>query len=464
MAYFKNFPLVDYTFGDEINTSLFQDISTYIDLIDQVANDASYYEYYNILDNDRPDIVSYKLYGTTRYYWTLFLLNESLRTRGWPLTSKEMEEKASKLYPNTVLTTEEEMHDYFQIGQTVVSIDDDVISISDLQSGITNGTIWKTYDGRGTVISRNLDLGQIVIQDDTGIDEITLTNAGGGYFRDPIVTITNGEGSGASISASVDVSNNGFIGELTLINRGEDFTSNPSITISEPDLINWSTFATSLKQYVDTGSAADSAYTNFIIDTSGNYQYGDINNDGSIDSDDLTIIDNYVLNPSSIENLDRTWIEQTIKSEILNKKDVVPQWFPGGSYANINATATATTYYNTNKKFDEANYIFTAENTTSPDINNWQVADVRFNKVLVKSSNAQINAVHHYEDTNGNWVDINPFLQSGNNSSTLSKTPVTYLNRLKEQNEDNRRIKVLKSSIVEQVFTEFNSLLRNNNG
>ena len=55
MSYFRNFPVVGYNFGNEIDTTLFQNITAYVDLIDQESDNATQYEYYEIMDNERPD-------------------------------------------------------------------------------------------------------------------------------------------------------------------------------------------------------------------------------------------------------------------------------------------------------------------------------------------------------------------------------------------------------------------------
>ncbi len=55
MSYFKNYPTINYRFGDETTSTQFQDIGAYIDLIDRVKDDISYYEEYNLRDGDRPD-------------------------------------------------------------------------------------------------------------------------------------------------------------------------------------------------------------------------------------------------------------------------------------------------------------------------------------------------------------------------------------------------------------------------
>ena len=66
----------------------------------------------------------------------------------------------------------------------------------------------------------------------------------------------------------------------------------------------------------------------------------------------------------------------------------------------------------------------------------------------------QYNSVHHYEDTDGNWVDINPY-----NPSTTGLIPITYLNRLRDLNNKLREIKVFTPETVVQIQSEFNKLL-----
>ena len=55
--YFKNFPQIDYKFGENIEASKFQDLMAYIDIVDQVKDDISTYTWYNIQDGTRPDQV-----------------------------------------------------------------------------------------------------------------------------------------------------------------------------------------------------------------------------------------------------------------------------------------------------------------------------------------------------------------------------------------------------------------------
>lgn len=140
--FFKGFPQIRYKFGNENSETLFQNLSVYVDIIDQIKDDTSFYLKYNILDGDRPDQVSQNLYGNTDYYWTFFFLNDKLKLRGWPLSSSELTEKVRKRYPNTVLVTTDSFYEDFNVG----------LSIEGLSSGET-----------ATIISRDLNLGQITV-------------------------------------------------------------------------------------------------------------------------------------------------------------------------------------------------------------------------------------------------------------------------------------------------------------
>jgi len=144
--FFKNFNKTLYKFGNNEASVLFQVLNTYADVIGNVPSDVTFYEKYTVPQGERPDTLSYRLYGTTDYYWTFFLLNQKLREGGWPLEQSELFETAKGNYPYRMLTTATNIgNTNFKIGEVVTG------SIS----------------GVGGVIKEVLlDLGQLVV--DTG--------------------------------------------------------------------------------------------------------------------------------------------------------------------------------------------------------------------------------------------------------------------------------------------------------
>ena len=143
--YFRKFPSVGYNFGDNEAQTLFPNLSVYVDVIDQVKQEIAFYEKYTILDGDRPDIVSQKLYGTPDYHWTFFAMNDNLKESGWPMPEHELRALVKKRYPHRAVTTEGNIASFFLPGVNVL--------------GKTSGTT-------GRIIERNLDIGQLIIASD----------------------------------------------------------------------------------------------------------------------------------------------------------------------------------------------------------------------------------------------------------------------------------------------------------
>lgn len=147
MTYITQLENIPYKFGNEASSNIFQNLTIYSDMIDDIKDATSIYNYYYAPDDDRPDQLSTKLYGTPDHYWTFFLMNDHIRERGWPLSSQQLENKVKKDYPNTVLTTRDNLKGRFKVGEYVAQLD----------IGITTG---------GKIIRRNLDLGQLIIEGD----------------------------------------------------------------------------------------------------------------------------------------------------------------------------------------------------------------------------------------------------------------------------------------------------------
>ena len=223
MSMFRNYPYVNYLFGNEINPAVMQNITTYIDLIDQVKDDVSFYDIFEIPDGYRPDTLSQYLYNTTDYYWMFYLLNDNLRIQGWPLDAQEVYTAAKEYYPNTTFITNFSMHNEFYVGDIVCAQDereDDAITF--------NAPVFK-----GKILEKNYDLGQIQVKPIKEVRSFTLTNGGTGYSAAPTVTITGGGGNGAIAQAIIT---NDVVTSIIIIKGGDGYTSNPTITLSAPEL------------------------------------------------------------------------------------------------------------------------------------------------------------------------------------------------------------------------------------
>lgn len=160
-TYFERFPKVLYQFGDSEEPVLFQQLTKYVDLIDQVRDDVGTYVEYEIRDFDRPDTLSHRLYGKPEYDWTFFLMNERLREVGWPMTVQDLYDHAQNhLFPNYTC---------------LVEIDrNDSASIRSLASLYPVGQAVRVGSTDATVVKKNLNVGEITVSADEDITTETL--------------------------------------------------------------------------------------------------------------------------------------------------------------------------------------------------------------------------------------------------------------------------------------------------
>jgi len=159
MSYFNNFSSTLYTF-DNGEKGVMQNLSSYAEILDEIKLNSSFYRNYYIRNGERPDNVAFTLYENPQLHGTLYLMNNHLREQGWPLDYTEIVEKAKRDLPYLTLSTNDLIVDDFSVGSTVQA------------NNASNGD--PSY-ATGTIISRNLDLGQLVIET-TGTPSFNTTD------------------------------------------------------------------------------------------------------------------------------------------------------------------------------------------------------------------------------------------------------------------------------------------------
>jgi hypothetical protein len=137
MSFFRNFPKTSYDyFNTGVNTRII-DLFRYVKPLNTLDDELTAYTFYKIEEGDRPDIVSQKVYGTPEYYWTFFIINDSLRTGlgEWPMSFNEFDKYMAEEYSGVTFTfrpqynytgdgllhsIENSVAGKFQIGETVI--------------------------------------------------------------------------------------------------------------------------------------------------------------------------------------------------------------------------------------------------------------------------------------------------------------------------------------------------------
>jgi|14BtaG_2_1085337.scaffolds.fasta_scaffold19323_1 hypothetical protein len=272
MSFFKQFPKVEYDFNRTGVMQNMVDIFRAVRPLPSFLDNYSAYKFYEIKNGERPDIVSQRLYGTSQYYWTFFVINDFLHDgmRAWPMSQEDLFTYIEKEYEGYVIETNPVI-----VRDTDGLITDHRNSLSGrFQLGET--IIGGTSNASGTLTKKISDLSQLVIQNVTGgafigsalgqsttelvvgqtsedsvstynvypyaeapyyyyetdastrIERISVTAGGSGYSSAPTITI-QGNGSGASAVATVL---NGVIISIRVTNKGSGYTSSPIISIT----------------------------------------------------------------------------------------------------------------------------------------------------------------------------------------------------------------------------------------
>ena len=187
MNFFKFFPQTSYTFGNQSTNDTFRNISIYADTIDQVKDNLTMYENYNVLDGERPDIVSQKLYDSPEFHWTFYFLNDHVKERGWPLTQKQLFSLASKRFPNRVLRLNIDISTILKVGQIL--------------SGTINGATAK------------------IVHRDTDNLQLTLSEISQGFNTTQGYQVTNADGTITTIAPNNLIS---LVDEVNAIHHYEN--------------------------------------------------------------------------------------------------------------------------------------------------------------------------------------------------------------------------------------------------
>jgi hypothetical protein len=157
MSFFKQFPKVEY---DTNRTGVVQnmvDLFRHVRPLPAFLDNISAYKFYEVINGERPDVVSTRLYGTPDFYWTFFVVNDFLHDgyRAWPMSQEQLLNYMNKEYngyaietnPTSSTALPNSLAGRFTLGETIT------------------GT---TSNATGTLTKKNIDMSQLVVQNVTG--------------------------------------------------------------------------------------------------------------------------------------------------------------------------------------------------------------------------------------------------------------------------------------------------------
>lgn len=112
MAYFNNFNTIAYDInGDGVYDEL-TNLTNIVKLSDSLKNNATLYSYIVVQDGERPEQLSYRLYGSTSYYWTFLMINDGIKNiwNDWPKSTNQLLEYSEKKYAGLAMITGDSLY------------------------------------------------------------------------------------------------------------------------------------------------------------------------------------------------------------------------------------------------------------------------------------------------------------------------------------------------------------------
>jgi hypothetical protein len=99
MAYFTNFPRLQYEYGGETGQEIITNIFRRVAIKDNIKNNGSLFIAYGVKNGEKPEHVSDKIYGSEEHYWVILLMNEIHNVYcEWPLSEAELRLFVEKKY------------------------------------------------------------------------------------------------------------------------------------------------------------------------------------------------------------------------------------------------------------------------------------------------------------------------------------------------------------------------------
>ena len=119
--YFKNITSTLIDIDGSGNLDILKNLTAKAKIADALIDDAGFYQTIEIIDGERPDHLSQRLYGSDKYHWTFLLLNPQIKNiwDDWPMKYSQLEEYCIQKYQYLCADTDDDLNNKFILGETV---------------------------------------------------------------------------------------------------------------------------------------------------------------------------------------------------------------------------------------------------------------------------------------------------------------------------------------------------------
>jgi hypothetical protein len=119
--YFKNIRNVTIDVDGSGNVDLMKNLTSKAKISDALINNTGFYQTIEVIDGERPDHLSQRLYNTDIYHWTFLLLNPQIKNiwDDWPMKYSQLVEYCTEKYQYLAADTDADLNNKFILGETV---------------------------------------------------------------------------------------------------------------------------------------------------------------------------------------------------------------------------------------------------------------------------------------------------------------------------------------------------------
>jgi hypothetical protein len=189
--YFKSFPYTLYSLDDISTVQVVTNITNRASLSDEVKNNLSLYDEYDIRDGDTPELVADRFYSNPELHWLILHYNEIIDPRfDWPLDTNNLNRYVVGKYANVnAVHHYEDANGNYTNGNVylISSADFTEFNIDDAITNITN-------TGTGYITQKNSS------------SNVRVTVTTGGFISGDRIKNTSNTSSSANITSTVVLS------------------------------------------------------------------------------------------------------------------------------------------------------------------------------------------------------------------------------------------------------------------
>lgn len=119
--YFKNIKNVIIDVDGSGNVDILKNLTAKAKVSDALINNAGFYQTVEVIDGERPDHLSQRLYGSDIYHWTFLLLNPQIKNiwDDWPMKYSQLVEYCTNKYQYLAADTDDDLNNKFILNETV---------------------------------------------------------------------------------------------------------------------------------------------------------------------------------------------------------------------------------------------------------------------------------------------------------------------------------------------------------